>query len=48
MTNWHNIVDDSTPVPVLDSCSLKDRRRAGPSVKEEKGKHRTKARTFCA
>jgi hypothetical protein len=51
MTNWHSVaatVDDTTAV--LDSCSLKYRRRAyfTAYVKEEKRELRTKARTFAS
>jgi hypothetical protein len=51
MTNWHSVataVDDTTAV--LDSCSLKYRRRAyfTAYVKEEKKELKTKARTFAS
>jgi hypothetical protein len=51
MTNWHSVaatVDDTTAV--LDSCSLKYRRRAyfTAYVKEEKRELKTKARTFAS
>jgi hypothetical protein len=49
MTNWRSVaaaVDGTTAI--LDSCSLKHRRRAGSSVKEEKREYRRKAHTFAS
>jgi hypothetical protein len=48
MTNWPTVataVDDT--IADLKSCSVK-RRRAGPSINEEKREHRTKALTFAS